>query len=49
MPRLVTVIEWTVFVVVVNKQLADKERVAAAIENINLLSVLNQCIAAHLK
>jgi len=32
-------------VVAVNKQLADKERVAAAIENTSLLTVLNQCIA----
>jgi metal-sulfur cluster biosynthetic enzyme len=29
----------------INKQLADKERVAAAIENTSLLSVLNQCLA----
>lgn len=29
----------------VNKQLADKERVAAAFENPNLLSVVNKCIA----
>jgi len=28
----------------VNKQLNDKERVAAAIENANLLSVINTCI-----
>lgn len=28
----------------VNKQLADKERVAAALENPNLLQVVNQCI-----
>lgn len=28
----------------INKQLADKERVAAAIENTSLLSVLNQCL-----
>ena len=37
--------EWHCFVVVVNKQLADKERVAAAIENTSLLTVLNQCLA----
>jgi len=39
--------EWheTNVVIVVNKQLADKERVAAAIENTSLLTVLNQCIA----
>jgi len=30
----------------INKQLADKERVAAAIENNSLLSVLNQCLVA---
>lgn len=30
----------------VNKQLADKERVAAALENKNLIEVINQCIAA---
>ncbi|XP_004922172.1 MIP18 family protein galla-2 [Bombyx mandarina] len=29
----------------VNKQLADKERVAAALENNNLLQIINQCIA----
>lgn len=28
----------------VNKQLADKERVAAALENVHLLNVVNQCI-----
>lgn len=28
----------------VNKQLADKERVAAALENTNLLEVVNQCL-----
>lgn len=28
----------------VNKQLADKERVAAALENHHLLSVVNQCL-----
>uniref|UniRef100_A0A0K8TRG3 MIP18 family-like domain-containing protein n=1 Tax=Tabanus bromius TaxID=304241 RepID=A0A0K8TRG3_TABBR len=30
----------------VNKQLADKERVAAALENSHLIEVINQCIAA---
>ena len=29
----------------VNKQLADKERVAAALENAHLLQVVNQCLA----
>lgn len=29
----------------VNKQLADKERVAAALENASLLEVVNKCIA----
>jgi metal-sulfur cluster biosynthetic enzyme len=29
----------------INKQLADKERVAAALENNHLLSVVNKCIA----
>lgn len=29
----------------VNKQLADKERVAAALENSNLINVINECIA----
>ncbi|EFN67069.1 UPF0195 protein CG7949 [Camponotus japonicus] len=29
----------------VNKQLADKERVAAALENSMLLNVINQCLA----
>ena len=29
----------------VNKQLADKERVAAALENGHLLEVVNQCLA----
>jgi len=28
----------------INKQLADKERVAAALENSNLLEVVNQCL-----
>ena len=28
----------------VNKQLADKERVAAALENTHLLEVVNQCL-----
>ena len=27
-----------------NKQLADKERVAAALENSHLLEVVNQCL-----
>ena len=31
----------------VNKQLADKERVAAALENPNLLEVVNQCLATR--
>jgi metal-sulfur cluster biosynthetic enzyme len=31
----------------INKQLADKERVAAAVENTSLLSVLNQCLAVR--
>lgn len=30
--------------VAVNKQLADKERVAAALENSMLLEVINQCL-----
>eukprot|EP00094_Tigriopus_californicus_P008578 TCALIF_08268-PA protein Name:"Similar to CG7949 MIP18 family protein CG7949 (Drosophila melanogaster)" AED:0.07 eAED:0.10 QI:0/0/0.5/1/1/1/2/3208/129 len=30
--------------VAVNKQLADKERVAAALENAHLLNVVNQCL-----
>jgi len=29
----------------INKQLADKERVAAALENNHLMQVLNQCLA----
>ncbi|CAG4970013.1 MIP18 family protein galla-2 [Colias croceus] len=28
----------------VNKQLADKERIAAALENKNLLQIINQCV-----
>ncbi|RMZ98337.1 mitotic spindle-associated MMXD complex subunit MIP18 [Brachionus plicatilis] len=28
----------------INKQLADKERVAAALENMNLLQVVNRCL-----
>ena len=28
----------------VNKQLGDKERVAAALENAHLLKVINQCL-----
>jgi len=31
----------------VNKQLADKERVAAALENPNLIEVVNQCLATR--
>jgi len=31
----------------VNKQLADKERVAAALENVHLLNVINQCLAIN--
>ena len=30
----------------INRQLNDKERVAAALENKNLLSVVNKCIIA---
>jgi len=33
----------------VNKQLADKERVAAALENAHLLDVVNQCLAKNKK
>lgn len=33
----------------VNKQLADKERVAAALENSHLIEVINQCIAVPQK
>uniref|UniRef100_A0A1Q3FDG3 Putative fam96b n=1 Tax=Culex tarsalis TaxID=7177 RepID=A0A1Q3FDG3_CULTA len=33
----------------VNKQLADKERVAAALENTHLIEVINQCIAVPIK
>lgn len=29
----------------VNKQLADKERVAAALENSHLIRVINECLA----
>lgn len=29
----------------VNKQLADKERVAAALENNNLVQIINQCVS----
>lgn len=29
----------------VNKQLSDKERIAAALENTHLIKVINQCIA----
>ncbi|XP_071823559.1 MIP18 family protein galla-2-like isoform X2 [Apostichopus japonicus] len=31
----------------VNKQLADKERIAAALENNNLLEVVNQCLSGR--
>lgn len=31
----------------VNKQLADKERIAAALENNHLIEVINQCIAGR--
>lgn len=33
----------------INKQLADKERVAAALENSHLLGVVNKCISNGLK
>ncbi|KAK9886750.1 hypothetical protein WA026_018402 [Henosepilachna vigintioctopunctata] len=33
----------------INKQLADKERVAAALENTHLISVINECIPARSK
>ncbi|EFX89488.1 cytosolic iron-sulfur assembly component 2B-like [Daphnia pulex] len=33
----------------VNKQLADKERVSAALENSNLLEVVNQCLVKSLE
>jgi hypothetical protein len=32
------------YIISVNKQLADKERVAAALENSHLLEVINQCL-----
>ena len=31
----------------VNKQLGDKERVAAALENSHLLELVNQCLAVQ--
>lgn len=31
--------------IAINKQLADKERVAAALENVHLLDVVNKCIS----
>jgi metal-sulfur cluster biosynthetic enzyme len=33
--------------VAINKQLADKERVAAALENNHLMTVLNQCLSSR--
>jgi hypothetical protein len=33
----------------VNKQLADKERVSAALENDHLLGVVNRCIAGGMQ
>jgi len=33
----------------VNKQLADKERVAAALENSHLLQVVNQCLDSGMR
>ncbi len=33
----------------VNKQLGDKERVSAALENSNLLEVVNQCLVKSLE
>lgn len=35
--------------VAVNKQIADKERVSAALENNNLIEVVNQCLIKALK
>lgn len=37
--------DFSVFLLV-NKQLADKERVAAALENSHLLKVVNQCLSS---
>lgn len=31
----------------INKQLADKERVAAALENLHLLDIVNQCLSVE--
>uniref|UniRef100_A0A672KKN0 Cytosolic iron-sulfur assembly component 2B n=1 Tax=Sinocyclocheilus grahami TaxID=75366 RepID=A0A672KKN0_SINGR len=36
-----------VILVSINKQLADKERVAAALENSQLLEVVNQCLSTR--
>jgi len=33
----------------INRQLNDKERVIAALENVHLLSVVNKCIANGMK
>ena len=40
----VNLILYHVSLFLVNKQLADKERVAAALENSSLLEVVNQCL-----
>lgn len=36
--------QWSKFIVSVNKQINDKERVAAAMENPNLLELIETCI-----
>jgi metal-sulfur cluster biosynthetic enzyme len=33
----------------INKQLGDKERVAAALENKHLIEVVNQCLESHIE
>jgi len=35
------------FLLVVNKQLNDKERVAAALENPNLRQLVDECLASN--
>ena len=33
----------------INKQLADKERIAAALENDHLIVIINQCIGTYVE
>jgi hypothetical protein len=44
-PRLISLLKFAIFLV--NKQLNDKERVAAALENPNLRQLVDDCIYSN--